>query len=106
MNILEKISEQKSKFYSIEFTKVKKIDGEIISTSRQVQNAQASDFKDVGEHVEGLPHLKQTSRGIQVLLRDVAKMKENKKNGTNNNYIISTYEHLLTSLNASKQKIV
>ena len=106
MNILEKISEQKSKFYSIEFTKVKKIDGEIVTTSRQVQNAQASDFKDVGEHVEGLPHLKQTSRGIQVLLRDVAKMKENKKNGTNNNYIISTYEHLLTSLNASKQKIV
>ena len=106
MNILEKISEQKSKFYSIEFTKVKKIDGEIISTSRQVQNAQASDFKDVGEHVEGLPHLKQTSRGIQVLLRDVAKMKENKKNGTNENIIISTYEHLLTSLNASKEKII
>ncbi len=106
MDILEKISEQKSKFYSIEFTKVKKIDGEIISTSRQVQNAQASDFKDVGEHVEGLPHLKQTSRGIQVLLRDVAKMKENKKNGTNENIIISTYEHLLTSLNASKEKII
>jgi len=106
MNILEKISEQKSKFYSIGFTKVNKVDGEIVTTSRQVQNAQASDFKDVGEHVEGLPHLKETKRGVQILLRDVGKMRENKKNGTNNNYIISTYEHLLTSLNASKQKIV
>jgi hypothetical protein len=105
MDILEKINEQKSKFYSIEFNKVKKVNDEVITTSRQVQNAQASDFKDVGEHIEGLPHLKETSRGIQILLRDVAKMKENKKNGTNNNYIISTYEHLLTSLNASNEKV-
>ena len=106
MDILQKINEQKSLFYSIGFNKVKKVDGELISTSRQVQNAKASDFKDVGEHIEGKPHLKQTSRGIQILLRDVGKMRENKKNGTNNNYIISTYEHLLTSLNASNQKII
>jgi len=106
MDILANINKQKSLFYSIGFNKVNKIDGEIVTTSRQVQNAQASDFKDVGEHIEGLPHLKKTKRGIQILLRDVGKMRENKKNGTNNNYIISTYEHLLTSLNASKQKIV
>ena len=106
MDILEKISEQKSKFYSIEFNKVNKVDGELISTSRQVQNAQASDFKDVGEHIEGKPHLKETKRGIQILLRDVGKMRENKKNGTNENIIISTYEHLLTSLNVSKEKII
>jgi hypothetical protein len=106
MDILEKINEQKSKFYSIGFNKVNKVDGELITTSRQVQNAQASDFKDIEEHIEGLPHLKKTKRGVQILLRDVGKMRENKKNGTNNNYIISTYEHLLTSLNASKEKIV
>ena len=101
-NIANKIDEQKSKFYSLGFNKVDKES----NTLRQVQNAQSSDFVDVGEHVEGKPDLKETSRGMQILLRDVAKMKFNKKNNTNQNYIISTYEHLITKFVASGEKIV
>ena len=99
-------TKKKGKFYSIGFNKVSKVNGEVVTTSRQVQNAQEKDFKNIDEHIEGLPHLKHTKRGVQVLLRDVGKMRDNKKNGTNNNYIISTYEHLLTSLNASNQKVI